>query len=146
MKKIIFFLLALCSAFSFSETSFKDSFKKLPTEQKQIRLEFALDITEYTNRARTMTKNPLPEYIPASEYMELSREEAFLEYKIIADAESENLLAQTIVGYCYVKGVGTEPNKALGFSYLKKAGDKNFAPALNSLGAFSDSDTDAFAF
>lgn len=146
MKKIIFFLLALCSALSFAETSFKDSFKKLPTEQKQIRLEFALDITEYTNRARTMTKNPLPEYIPASEYMELSREEAFLEYKKIADAESENLLAQTIVGYCYVKGVGTEPNKALGFSYLKKAGDKNFAPALNSLGAFSDSDTDAFAF
>lgn len=145
MKKVIFFLLSLGSAFSFAK-GFANSFKKLPIDQKQILLEFALDITEYTNRARTMTRTPLPEYIPASEYMDLSREESFSEYKKIADSDSENLLAQTVVGYCYVKGIGTKPDKQTGFLYLKKAADKNFAPALNSLGAFSDSETEAFAF
>ena len=146
MKKVIFFLLAvLCSAISFAENSFRKSFNNLATEQKQIRLEFALDILDYTNRVRTMTKTPLPEYIPASEYMELSREEAFLEYKKIAGSESDNLLAQTVVGYCCIKGIGTQNDLELGRSYLKKAADKNFAPALNSLGAFSDSDEEAFA-
>ena len=141
MKKLIFFFITLlASAFSFAETSFKN----LSTEQKQIRYEFALDICEYATRVRSMTKTPLPEYIPASEYMELTREEAFSEYKKIADSDSENLVAQTIVGYCYFDGVGTNVDKDAGYSYLKKASDRNFAPAQNSLASFITDERQSF--
>ncbi|MBQ4378741.1 MAG: sel1 repeat family protein [Treponema sp.] len=144
MKKIIFLLAALCSSFSFADSTSRASFKNLTTEQKQIRLEFALDITDWTKRVRTMTKTPLPDYLPASEYMYMSADEAFSEYKKIADSDSGNLLAQTVTGYCLTEGAGTQKNKEAGREYLKKAADKNFAPALNSLGAYSDSEDEAF--
>ena len=143
MKKVILFLfMAISSAISFAEKPFQN----LPVEQKQIRCEFALDILDYTKRVRTMTDIPLPEYIPAAEYLYMNKEEAFAQYKKIADSDSENLIAQTVVGYCYIQGIGTQKNKELGKSYFSKAANKNFAPAINSLGAFADSKEEAFKF
>ena len=91
-----------------------------------------------------MTKNPLPDYLPASEYMEMSREEAFEKYKKIADSQPENFVAQCIVGYCYSKEAGTKKDVEKAKSYFKKAADKNFAPALNSLGTLQESPEEAF--
>ncbi|MBP5436958.1 MAG: sel1 repeat family protein [Treponema sp.] len=149
MKKIFgFIIMAMLSAASFAEGhSAKEKLsagKGLSTNERQIRLEYALDITEYTARVRSMTENPLPPYISASEYMEMTLEQAFEQYKKIADEEPENLIAQCAVGYCYYNGRGTEASAEKGKSYLKKAADKNFAPAINTLGAYSDSDEEAF--
>ena len=95
--------MAMLSAASFAEGH--------SANEKQIRLEYALDITDYTQRIRTMTKTPLPPYISAAEYMEMTLEQAFEQYKKIADEEPENLLAQCAVGYCYINEIGTEASK-----------------------------------
>ncbi|MBO4386647.1 MAG: sel1 repeat family protein, partial [Treponema sp.] len=144
MKKIfVFVIMAMVSAATFAEGH--SASERLSTDEKQIRLEYALDITDYTKRVRTMTKNPLPPYISAAEYMEMSQAEAFEQYKKIADEDPENLIAQCAVGYCYINGTGTEASKEKGKSYLKKAADKNFAPAIITLGAYSDSSEEAFS-
>ena len=143
MKKIfLFVIMAMLSAAAFAEGH--SASERVSTDEKQIRLEYALDITDYTQRIRTMTKNPLPPYISASEYMEMTQAEAFEQYKKIADSDPDNLVAQCAVGYCYINEIGTEASKEKGMSYIKKAADKNFAPAINTLGAYSDSDEEAF--
>ena len=115
MKKIfVFVIMAMVSAATFAEGH--SASERLSTDEKQIRLEYALDITDYTKRVRTMTKNPLPPYISAAEYMEMSQAEAFEQYKKIADEDPENLIAQCAVGYCYINGTGTEASKEKGKS------------------------------
>lgn len=118
---------------------------ELSTAEQQIRYEFALDITDYTGRVRQLTKEPLPDSLPASEYMAMTREEAFAHYKQIADADPENLLAQCVVGYCFLEGVGTAADEASARSYYQKAYDKDFAPAVNTFGLLSDDDNVKFA-
>jgi len=149
MKKIfLFVIVAMLSAAAFAEGHSANeklsAGKGLSTDQRQVRLEYALDITDYTKRIRTMTKTPLPPYISAAEYMEMTQAEAFEQYKKIADSDPDNLVAQCAVGYCYINEIGTEASKEKGKSYLKKAADKNFAPAMNTLGAYSDSDEESF--
>ena len=149
MKKIFLsIIMSMLSAAAFAEGHSANeklsAGKGLSTDKRQVRLEYALDITDYTKRIRTMTKTPLPPYLSAAEYMEMTREQAFEQYKKIADEEPENLIAQCAVGYCYINEIGTEASKEKGKSYLKKAADKNFAPAINTLGAYSDSDEEAF--
>ena len=143
MKKIfVSIIMAMLSAAAFAEGHSVS--ERLSTDEKQIRLEYALDITDYTQRIRSMTKTPLPPYLSAAEYMEMTREQAFEQYKKIADSDPDNLVAQCAVGYCYINEIGTEASKEKGKSYLKKAADKNFAPAMNTLGAYSDSDEESF--
>ena len=117
----------------------------LSTAEKQVRYEFALDITEYTGRVRQLTGEPLPDSLPAGEYMAMTREEAFAHYRQIADADSENLLAQCVVGYCFLEGVGTAADEASARSYYQKAYDRDFAPAVNTFGLLSDDDQVRFA-
>lgn len=138
-KKLLFAVTALLTGFAFAE--------KVSVDEKQIRLEYALDITDYTGRVRSMTKKTIPAVNrlanPAGSFLELTREEAFSQYKKIADSDSSNLIAQCAVAYCYMEGYGTEKSPEKGKSYFKKAAEKNFAPALNSLGSFWE-DEDGF--
>lgn len=127
MKKVfitITFILTLCSSRSFAQSLSEAC-------------EYALGIDEWTKTARSVTSEPLSQ-IPVDVYMRFTKNEAFIQYKNIADSrdddDEECLVAKCGVAYCYYNGIGTQKDEEMCRLYLEKAAQKDFAPALNFLG------------
>lgn len=127
MKKVfitITFILTLCSSRSFAQSLSEAC-------------EYALGIDEWTKTVRSVTSEPLSQ-IPVDVYMRFTKNEAFIQYKNIADSrdddDEECLVAKCGVAYCYYNGIGTKKDEEMCRLYLEKAAQKDFAPALNFLG------------
>lgn len=113
-------------------------------------LDYALRIDEWTKIVRSATASPLTPNVPVDVYMRNTKNEAFIQYKNLADSRSdddeESLIAKCAVAYCYYYGIGTKKDDGAARAYLEKAAQKDFAPALNFLGFLEEDKAKALEY
>ena len=125
--KIIVLFMVLCVALpAFSE----DSLALDETKIERPRLfDAVLGIESTMMHIANWEESAYPASVSEELYGDISQQTAFESYKKLAD--SGNVRAMIAVSLCFENGLGTKTNRKNALSYLEKAMEKQYAPAIS---------------